>query len=399
MSGKPIEMAGLKFGSFTIIGKVQPSDEFQSARGTYWQVECNCGTSRIVLGGNLRSGKYSSCGCQRKGGGWIDITGKRFDRLVVLRQKIIGSTNKNSKWIVACDCGTEKAVDGASLRAGRIKSCGCARKGSNSINLIGKRFGKIVISCAAVQKGKSRASRWVGICDCGTQKEFAGQSLRAGITKDCGCERKLKNSNKKTPKAHPNMIGKRFGLLTVISQAPTAKRQRRWTCACDCGGEKIASTAALNYGSIGSCGCARHTGSVVRPEFARKKQTEHAIFRRKNDIRFALNKRMRDLMRKSIKTRGGVKSNKWELLAGYSVELLKEHLESTLPEGSTWSDFLSGHLHIDHIIPLVAFNFSKDSDIDFKRAWSITNLRLLPAAENCIKNGTLEHPFQPSLAM
>lgn len=49
---------------------------------------------------------------------FIDITGQRFGRLVVL--EYVG----NSNWKTICDCGEEKIVRGSHLRYGETKSCG-----------------------------------------------------------------------------------------------------------------------------------------------------------------------------------------------------------------------------------------------------------------------------------
>lgn len=54
----------------------------------------------------------------------------------------------------------------------------------------------------------------------------------------------------------PTLIGEKFGMLTVIGQAPsTAKGQRRWVCRCDCGTEKIVMGSNLRRGTTVSCGC------------------------------------------------------------------------------------------------------------------------------------------------
>lgn len=52
------------------------------------------------------------------------MTGKRFGRLVALR---IGGRLpcKKLTWLCVCDCGKKKEIDGASLRAGKTRSCGC----------------------------------------------------------------------------------------------------------------------------------------------------------------------------------------------------------------------------------------------------------------------------------
>jgi hypothetical protein len=88
---------------------------------------------------------------------------------------------------------------------------------------------------------------------------------------------------------------------------------------------------------------------------------------------------------------------KWETIVGYTAKDLERHLRKTIPHGYSWDDFLKGNLHIDHKIPIVAFNFSSEKDLDFKRCFSMKNLRLLPAIDNYRKNRKLIEPFQPSL--
>lgn len=56
----------------------------------------------------------------------IDLTGRRFGRLVVLSRnpnKVAGQI----KWDCRCDCGVEKPVTGMHLRTGAAVSCGCHR--------------------------------------------------------------------------------------------------------------------------------------------------------------------------------------------------------------------------------------------------------------------------------
>jgi hypothetical protein len=98
--------------------------------------------------------------------------------------------------------------------------------------------------------------------------------------------------------------------------------------------------------------------------------------------------------------RGGDKGGvTWPKLVGYDAATLIQHLKKTMPEGYTWADYGKEKLHIDHIVPVAAFNFSSPDDIDFKKCWSLNNLRLLPAFENMSKQDNLAAPFQPSLAI
>lgn len=56
------------------------------------------------------------------------------------------------------------------------------------------------------------------------------------------------------------MIGKRFGRLTVVSEAAATrnakgKTPRRWNCSCDCGGTTTVSGHDLRSGHTSSCKC------------------------------------------------------------------------------------------------------------------------------------------------
>ncbi|HEX7096245.1 MAG TPA: hypothetical protein VF183_10205, partial [Acidimicrobiales bacterium] len=54
---------------------------------------------------------------------FIDLTGRRFDRLVVLRRDANRGTQPY--WLARCDCGKEAVVQGGHLRSGTTRSCGC----------------------------------------------------------------------------------------------------------------------------------------------------------------------------------------------------------------------------------------------------------------------------------
>ena len=63
--------------------------------------------------------------------------------------------------------------------------------------------------------------------------------------------------------------GNRYGRLVVISRASisSSRRERRWHCKCDCGGETISSGCDLRRGLSTSCGCVtkeRRIASVLK---------------------------------------------------------------------------------------------------------------------------------------
>lgn len=119
--------------------------------------------------------------------------------------------------------------------------------------------------------------------------------------------------------------------------------------------------------------------------------------KRRTNLKYNLNDRMSSAINKSLK--GNKAGRHWESLVGYTVKDLKKRLQSTMPEGYNWQDFLQGKLHIDHITAKKYYNFTKYEHIDFKNCWALSNLQLLPAEENLIKGAKLYKPFQPALKM
>jgi hypothetical protein len=59
-----------------------------------------------------------------------------------------------------------------------------------------------------------------------------------------------------------DLSGKRFGRLVVVKEA--GGTPIKWVCQCDCGVEKITSTASLRGGRCRSCGCLRVEVTVSR---------------------------------------------------------------------------------------------------------------------------------------
>ena len=81
----------------------------------------------------------------------------------------------------------------------------------------------------------------------------------------------------------------------------------------------------------------------------------------------------------------------WQELVGYSIDGLMKHLEKNFLPGMTWEN--RNLWHVDHIIPISVFNYSKPEDRDFKKCWSLKNLRPLWAIDNIRKSNKLEKPF------
>ncbi len=87
----------------------------------------------------------------------------------------------------------------------------------------------------------------------------------------------------------------------------------------------------------------------------------------------------------------------WETLVDFTKEDFVKHMEKLFADGMNWKNY--GEWHIDHKIPISAFNFEVPEHEDFKRCWSLKNLQPLWAGDNISKHAKLKKPFQPSLAL
>lgn len=56
----------------------------------------------------------------------VDLTGRRYGYLTVVK-RVENNSKGQSVWQCLCDCGNVKIVSGASLKTGKVKSCGCFR--------------------------------------------------------------------------------------------------------------------------------------------------------------------------------------------------------------------------------------------------------------------------------
>ena len=113
----------------------------------------------------------------------IQMIGLKFGKLTALKQT---TQTKFGSWryYCICECGEYTDVDGANLRKGAVKSCGCLR--FSRIQL-GTRFGQLVV---VRKQGKDSlgCAKYLCKCDCGNTKVIRGYSLERGDSKGCGCQ-------------------------------------------------------------------------------------------------------------------------------------------------------------------------------------------------------------------
>ncbi len=64
----------------------------------------------------------------------IDLTGKKFGRLTVVRYEETTEDGR-ARWFCVCECGNTKVVNSRQLREGKTKSCGCLQNESRAKTL------------------------------------------------------------------------------------------------------------------------------------------------------------------------------------------------------------------------------------------------------------------------
>ena len=185
-----------------------------------------------------------------------NYSGLRFGYLTVLKKDSnrVNSVGRKPFWICQCDCGNIKSINIQSLKEGRSKSCGCLRKKVTTEknhkrfdNLISQRFGKLIVISEA--ESKNGSIYWNCKCDCGNTTISHAGGLRNGNIRSCGCLKK--------DQPYHDLLGQRFGKLTVIKKIENKKNYygAMWLCHCDCGNTTEVTTSSLKKNSTKSCGC------------------------------------------------------------------------------------------------------------------------------------------------
>ena len=100
-------------------------------------------------------------------------------------------------------------------------------------------------------------SKVLCICDCGNLNIVAKSKVVRGLTKSCGCTRRVERIN------YNDIVGQTFGRLTVLSCEGRIGGKYLYTCKCACG--KIAK--GIGRGNLidratQSCGCLKSDNNV-----------------------------------------------------------------------------------------------------------------------------------------
>ena len=141
-------------------------------------------------------------------------------------------------------------------------------------DISGQRFGRLtVVSLLPRNEWKGKNATWLCKCDCGAEYRATGKDMKSGGVKSCGCLHSESARARGLASRH-NLIGKKFGRLTVLADAPQRDGvdEREYICQCECGNLTIVRSYLLKSGGTKSCGCLKSNivkGRMTAPEVHR----------------------------------------------------------------------------------------------------------------------------------
>ena len=146
---KAEDLTGKRFNYLTVLERdYEAQAAHPKERIAWWKCRCEaCGQIKSFRSFVVK--RSITCGCRKnpdrkprevkikpknkENFSGIDLSGQRFGHLVVL--KWLGTFNKNSRYLVRCDCGKEYVVYAQNLTQGGTTSCGCTKESHGEMKI------------------------------------------------------------------------------------------------------------------------------------------------------------------------------------------------------------------------------------------------------------------------
>jgi hypothetical protein len=161
----------------------------------------------------------------------MEMIGKVFGRLTVLRR---GRSNQKHLWwscICSCPLRTKKQIRGDGLRSGAVVSCGCYRleavKALGYHYKPGRKFARLTI-VKETGTVKKRGPIYLCRCVCGKRVTVQGRHLRSGESRSCGClyrdtRATANRTHGKAPSSHKIAVYSCYGREKSLCRNPNMK--------------------------------------------------------------------------------------------------------------------------------------------------------------------------------
>ncbi|MGL5715711.1 MAG: hypothetical protein ACRCX2_22000 [Paraclostridium sp.] len=211
----------------------------------HWYLcDCDCGTTdHIVSRGNLITyTSTKSCGCGKfEIIDPLDVVGNTFGNLTVI--DYVGKRKQRHRYECRCSCGNIVTVDRYQLGISTsCRKCYIEKYIPKNKVSIGERYGFLTV--LGYEDGRGYTVRCK--CDCGNETNVKLHNLTSGVIKSCGCYRNIDKTD---------IIGNKYGKLTVSDYSHRVGRYHHYVCTCECGNLTTAIRGNLMAGGTRSCGC------------------------------------------------------------------------------------------------------------------------------------------------
>ncbi|MDD3360419.1 MAG: hypothetical protein PHW34_01940 [Hespellia sp.] len=187
-NSKMNQMKGNQYGELKVL------DVFRDNKGKYrCECRCSCGNVTYPLYTNVPTGRTKSCGCgeEKNRRKYVDLTGKRFGKLVAMEPTSFRQDGCVI-WKCACDCGKACYKMERNLVRGFSTHCGCSKK-KNKVyyykDLTGQRFHRLLVVAKTELRAVNGSIIWQCRCDCGKEIHVSESDLVHGNRQSCGCRR------------------------------------------------------------------------------------------------------------------------------------------------------------------------------------------------------------------
>ena len=175
-----LDLSGQRFGRWVVI------ERDTSLPRTMWICVCDCGNTKSVESNSLKLGTSISCGCYRKElnriRGYKDLHKIQFGKLIA--QKFIRRWGQPC-WICLCNCGKSRVVVQSHLLNGKVIDCGKGICSKKFVDLTGQKFGKLLVM-EFNSITKTNQVKWKCLCDCGNVITPSTAQLKSGGIYSCG---------------------------------------------------------------------------------------------------------------------------------------------------------------------------------------------------------------------
>jgi hypothetical protein len=114
----------------------------------------------------------------------------------------------------------------------------------------------------------------------------------------------------------PDLVGKKFDRLTVVSRAENYKDgTARWNCVCDCGNETTTFGRSLRNGRARSCGC-------LRNEYYQERKRKHGgSSKEKNSLTYDRWKSMRSRIGNDDRYKFLIHCERWKFFESFVQDM------------------------------------------------------------------------------